>query len=504
VRPFVKTAAIALLSLSTVVVGACGGGGGGGGSGGSSGGSGASSSSSTSSASSSSASSSSNTTTITSKIVLSTTGRQTLSGWEVTPRFWEFDKTNNRYDSSWLNSKDAIATALVDQAGITRVRLEVRSGVENPTDYWTQFVNGTIDYNTVRAHFYDKINDNSDANSANAAGFQWSSVDYYVDNFILPLKTKLNAQGKSLSITMTYVDFNATTFQGSMTHAGNASEYAELMTQAALHLKSKYGLSPDAVEIILEPDNANGWTGKAIGNALVAVQSRLATNGFHPKFIAPSPANGGGTATFLDGIATVTGANALLNTVAYHRYDGAATDTALPTIRSRAAALGADTAMLEYTEASVTNFFKDMAAGGASAWQMYGAATPSASASAAKTGYILWKNSANSAVGLTPQFSRMAAVQREVLPGARAYDVSIQQGSDLALDFHNPDGSEVIAVYSQAGSQAQITSAGHGTYAATFAGPNGAAFTTQTIAASGGVLTVAIPADTVVVLHSTN
>ena len=82
---------------------------------------------------------------VTSRISIDgTRAGQTISGWEVTVRFWEFDKVNDRYDASWLTSRDAIVQKLIDDAGITRVRLEVRSGVENPVDYWSQFVAGQI------------------------------------------------------------------------------------------------------------------------------------------------------------------------------------------------------------------------------------------------------------------------------------------------------------------------------------------------------------------------
>ena len=67
---------------------------------------------------------------VTSRISIDgTRAGQTISGWEVTARFWEFDKANDRYDASWLTSRDAIVQKLIDDAGITRVRLEVRSGV---------------------------------------------------------------------------------------------------------------------------------------------------------------------------------------------------------------------------------------------------------------------------------------------------------------------------------------------------------------------------------------
>jgi len=443
---------------------------------------------------------------VTSRISIDgTRAGQTISGWEVTVRFWEFDKANDRYDASWLTSRDAIVQKLIDDAGITRVRLEVRSGVENPVDYWSQFVAGQISYNTGRDHYYEKINDNSDPAVANAGGFQWSSFDYYIQNFVLPMKAQLTARNKTLHVNLCFVDFNTTPFKGTLSLSGSPSEYAEFMTLAAMRLRDRFGISPDSLEIILEPDNGDGWSPTAVGRAIVAAKSRLAAAGINPKIIAPSTSSAGGTAGFLDGIATISGASSAINTVSYHRYDGAAADQSLATIRQRAASLGADTAMLEYVQATIQNFFKDMAFGGATAWQAYAAARKGDAASATSAyGAVLWQ-SPGGTLALTSQYSQIGLIQRNVLPGARAYAVTSQLGSDLSLDFRNPDGSEVIAVYSPGGSTIEISGAGHTAFNATFAGPDRAAYTSSTVNANGsGLIIVTIPANTLVVLHSTN
>lgn len=429
---------------------------------------------------------------------------QVLSGWEVTPRFWEFDKVNDRYDASWLASRDAIVQKLVDEAGITRIRVELRSGVENPVDYWTQFVNGQLSYTAGRDHYYEKINDNSSPAAANAAGFQWSSFDYYIENFVLPMRSRMAARNEALSVSLCFVDFNWTAFKGTLSFSGAADEYAELITLAAMRMRDKYGINVDALEIILEPDNGDGWSGQAIGRAILAAKSRLTAAGINPKIIAPSASAAGSTIGFLDGIASIAGAQATVNTISYHRYDGATADQSLSAIRQRATTLGADTAMLEYVDASVENFFKDMEFGGASAWQAYSAAKIASSASAVGNGAILWRDPGGT-LALTPQFSRIALVQRETRPGARAYRTASLLGSDMSLDFQNPDGSEVIAVYSANGSTVEISGASHTAYNVTFAGPGGVPYTTATASAnSAGLIYVTIPAGTVAALHSTN
>lgn len=61
---------------------------------------------------------------------------QKISGWETMLRSWEIDKVNNKYDSSWAKQSPKVLDRLVNELGINRVRLEYRSGYENPTDYW--------------------------------------------------------------------------------------------------------------------------------------------------------------------------------------------------------------------------------------------------------------------------------------------------------------------------------------------------------------------------------
>ena len=430
---------------------------------------------------------------------------QTYSGIEVTPRFWEFDKVNDRYDSSWLASRDGIVQLLVEDAGVKRVRVELRSGVENPVDYFTPFLAGRIGYKGGWNHYYERINDNPDPAVANPAGFQWTSFDYYIENFVIPMRTRLAARNEALFVNLCFVDFDWTPLKGSLSFSGSPDEYAEIITLAAMRLRDKYGITLNSLEIVLEPNNGAGWTGSAIGRAIVAAKARLAAAGFNPGIVAPSTSSAGLTVNYLDDIATIPGAAAAINMVSYHRYDGdASADPALPAIRRRASELGAETAMLEWIPATAETFFKDMVFGGASAWAAYGAAKTADSLADSEGGAIVWRNPAGH-LALTSKWMRIAAVTRELQSGAKAYYVSSRLGSDVPLVFHNPDGSEVIAILSARGSTVEISGAAHSLYRATIAGPNGAPYTTALVKTnSAGKIVMTIPAQSVAVLHSTN
>ncbi len=57
------------------------------------------------------------------------------------------------------------------------------------------------------------------------------------------------------------------------------AEYAEFMLAVFQHLRDKYGIVPDAIEMILEPDNGTSWTPSALGQAMVAAADRLGAGG---------------------------------------------------------------------------------------------------------------------------------------------------------------------------------------------------------------------------------
>ncbi|MFO1241096.1 MAG: hypothetical protein U1E64_12160 [Sphingomonadaceae bacterium] len=428
---------------------------------------------------------------------------QTYTGVEVTPRFWEFDKDNDRYDGSWLQSRQEIAKMLVEDAGVKRVRVELRSGVENPVDYFAPFLTSKLGYKGSWNHYYEKINDNEDPNVANPAGFQWTSFDYYVENFVIPLRNRLAARNEKLFVNLCFVDFDWTPRKGNVSFAASPEEYAEIVTLAATRLRDKYGIPIDSLEVVLEPNNGAGWTGQAIGKAILAAKARLATVGLHPLIVAPSASSASFTVNYLQDIAKVPGAAAAINTVSYHRYDGdKSADAALPAIRSAAAQLQADTAMLEWIPATVETFFKDMAFGGTSAWAAYGAAQKADSPADTRGGAIVWRDQSGN-LALTPKWMRISAVTRELKVGAKAYFASTQLGKDMPLVFHNPDGSEIIAVFSPNGSVAEISGAADALYRVVIVNSQSAEVSTWLVKKNrDNKIVLKIPAQSVAVLRS--
>lgn len=115
----------------------------------------------------------------------SQTTYQTISGWEAMGWVCQWDdryQVDNHH--KWVDAAADIAV----EVGINRVRIEVRSGSENPVDYFTQYINGQIQRSGWSSHWYDAVNDNSDPNVANSNGLHFSELDVNMSTAALPLK----------------------------------------------------------------------------------------------------------------------------------------------------------------------------------------------------------------------------------------------------------------------------------------------------------------------------
>jgi hypothetical protein len=392
---------------------------------------------------------------------------QTMSGWEATARLWEINKGADRYDSSWEEHRGEIFTRLVNELGINRVRIELRSGAENPVDYWARFRDGIIGYREFRRHYYHKVNDNDDPQRPNPAGFQFSALDYQVEKIVRPLERLLEANGERLFVNLNYVDFRDTAEQGSLSHALNPAEYAELIHAAFEHLKRRHDRTPDGLEIVLEPENTLHWRGRQIGAAVVAAARRLKEAGFSPRIIAPSTTAAGAAPRYIDELIRVPGAAALLSELSYHRYDGHAAIRALPEIAKRAKRFGLTTAMLEHVGGDVQELYTDLTIANVSAWQQYGIATARSSGGrdAGSYYYLLQSDRGNKPVVTMAERTRgLAQYFRFIRERAVRLGAIANRSDYLPVAFRNPDGTHVVVVQAMSAGAVTVLGAPSGVY----------------------------------------
>lgn len=105
---------------------------------------------------------------------------QTIAGWEAVAFALESSP-------AFPNFKNALFDLVVNDLGINRVRLEIRSGIENNNDNWSDYQAGRMDYETWRSRRYATVNDNDNPNQINWSGFHFSQIDNTID---MPMKDR--------------------------------------------------------------------------------------------------------------------------------------------------------------------------------------------------------------------------------------------------------------------------------------------------------------------------
>jgi hypothetical protein len=381
---------------------------------------------------------------------------QTISGWEMVA--FALEPGN----PAFANFKDTLFDMAVHDAGINRLRLEIRSGVENSNDNWSAYQNGTIEYQTWRSRRYATVNDNPDPETINWSGFHFSEMDNAIERIVNPLRAILETDGDKLYVNVNYVAFTGQITDGGYIH-NDPAEYAEFVLATYLHMQEKYGWVPDSWEVILEPDNVSQWNGTLVGQAIVAAAERLKAAGFEPVFIAPSTTNMGNAITYFDRMVEVPGAIEFLRELSYHRYGGVSRQN-LGTIAGRAQQFGIDTSMLEWW--SVGNGYRtlheDLKVGNNSSWQQ-GVLAGALNSTMAL--YVIDdSNPANPRVIINDPTKFTRQYYRFVRHGALRIESVSQESIFDPLAFINRNGSYVVVAKCDAGGDFSVGGLAAGTY----------------------------------------
>ena len=417
---------------------------------------------------------------------------QTMTGWEATA--WALNDS-----PAFANFIDPLSDLAVDDLGLNRVRLEIRAGVENQTDFWTQWKQGVIPYQTWRESRYSTVNDNADPNTIDPAGFQFSEMDWAVDNIVLPLKQRVEANGERLWINVCYVAFTGQIVPPLTYGHDDPDEYAEFVEAAYEHLEQKYGWVPDSWEVILEPDNVAEWNGTLIGQAIVAAAARLQARGWTPRFVAPSNTNMSNAITYFDDLAAVPGAVGHVKELSYHRYGGVS-DPNLATIQQRAAANGIETAHLEWIGATYHELHKDLTLAWNSSWSQYvfAGGLPDNGGT-----YFLIDDTdpLNPVISYGSRTRYLRQYFRYVREGAVRVGATSGGGFE-PVAFVGADGRHVVVVKAAAGGSFHVTGLAAGTYGVQFTTPGDfAKDAPDETLIPGQILTTAIPDAGVLTIH---
>ena len=131
-------------------------------------------------------------------IVDPNTRYQTITGWEA-------GEQAGQDFPGFPQFSDTLFTQAVNDLGISRFRLAIRSGLEHTQDNYTIWKGkgsptSGVEYDTWRCIRTSTVNDNSDPNSINWNGFHFAELDNSIQKVVLPMKQKLEARGEKLYI----------------------------------------------------------------------------------------------------------------------------------------------------------------------------------------------------------------------------------------------------------------------------------------------------------------
>lgn len=404
---------------------------------------------------------------------------QVMQGWEGL-----LGGTPECNQTAWNGVRDEVLDLVTNDLGLNRVKLPLRSGYEDSTDRFTQYMRGETTFDEWKYSWFRPVNDDADPRHANPAGFQWSFLDHLVETQVLPIKQRLQARGDDLWINLTYVGGR------NPIHADAPAEYAELVEQAFVHLRDKYGIVPQSLEVINEPNMHDTWTPVQVAQALLAVRARLAAIGIAPQFIGPSTSTMQAAEKFLDGMLTIPGTREALTDLSYHRYGGNL--EVLTRLAARAESLGYRTTMNERIGADQDTLYQDLTVGHVSTWQQFAVVfCPPPDRGDGGGIYVRFttEDTLHPTARLTPIARYLRQYFRFVRLGASRIGAKSSDGDAQATAFINPDGGIVAVVRTREARDVEVRGLPAGDYSVSWTteDPDSAIPSDTTVAADGAV-----------------
>jgi hypothetical protein len=409
---------------------------------------------------------------------------QTITGWEAVAQAGQDASPGfDRY-------RDRLFEMAVNDLGINRLRLEIRSGQENPIDYYRELQDGRITEARFKEVRYEAVDDNGDARILDPLGFKFSETDGTIENVVIPIRNLLANRGESLYLNLTFVDFSQSS-ASSLRHNERPAEYAEFMLAFFKHMQAKYGFTPDAIGVILEPDNTR-WTGKQIGEAINSTATLLRNEGFTPKFIAPSTTSMERAVTMIDEIEGVPGAVDHISEFSYHRYRGVST-ASLAKLAEKGVGFGKQTSMLEWIGADHYTLHEDLTIGNVSAWQQYTLAFPDVPDNGAQYFIIRPDDTSGPSAVLSDRAKYLRQFFYYVRSGSSRVAAESTNPFISPIAFVTARGTAVVVILAKNAGNLSIAGLPAGRYTVTHAIEDGTGAADDATVSDGEVLAVRMP-----------
>jgi hypothetical protein len=417
---------------------------------------------------------------------------QRIWGWQAQVN----DGVNGCNAVAYPRFRDQVHDRAANELGINNLRLEIRSGSENNRNYFAEWKAGLISDSVYRASWFTPINDNADPFVADLSRFHFGFLDQMIDNVVTPMRARLAARGEVLRVTLTMVDFlqGRTLAQRPFNIAKAPEEYAELITVTFRHIQQKYGWTPDAVELTLEPEHSATFP-LDLGRMAVAADARLRAAGFAPLIISPATTSMANGHQYHDQmLSLVPASRGVVDLLSYHRYV-AVSDASLATIGAITRRDGIMSGMLEFIGGGIDELLADLTVGQVSAWQRFNLAFCENRDNPDNQGVYYQVNQsdpANPRVNITNGSKLLRQVFAYVREGAVRVGAVSGDAALKPVAFVNRSGAAVVVVRTASARTFTVRGLPPGTYAITHALDGGAYNVSRPTITKGGASDVVL------------
>jgi hypothetical protein len=336
---------------------------------------------------------------------------QTITGWEAVAQAGHNDSP------AFSIYKNSLYDQAVNDLGINRLRVEIRSKV----------VNGDFDL---------------------------TAFDKDLDLIAVPIKQRIEANGEKLWVNVTVVGDHL---------ENNPTKYGQQVLATYQHMRSKYGFVPDSWEVALEPANFGWGSAAQVSNAMIAASAQLKANGFATYFVIPSSECGVATSiSYFNSMLQVAGTQALVNEFAYHRYCWPS-DQDLQNVANLGNQYAIKTAMLEHIGSDYNDLHKDLKLANVSAWEQYTLAYPTGD-DGAQYYWINDSNPNNPIVTLGSRTKFLRQYFKFIRAGAVRIGATTTNTNFDPVAFINANGKYVVVIKTTTDGAITIAGLPAGTY----------------------------------------
>ena len=322
---------------------------------------------------------------------------QTMLGWgKTTPHLRVPDRL-----------RDLCVERMVDDLGLTRLRLEPPSGNRSEHGPW------------------EWVNDNGDPYDIEWSAFGTEELDFRAAHWVVPFKDRVEANGEPFDIYVSpsYFDGGSSgTVPAWLLHS--PGEYAEWATAVLLRLQEKHGIVADYYCICNEAGNNNAFRPDVVGRMIATLGPRLRELGLPTKIQFPEGVSAEVSLRYIEALKDRADIWPYIGAISYHLYGK---NEVLTDIRDFARERGLPTGQTEFMNLNMDHLYADLTLGGASYWEIYGLGGPD---------YRLVSTySDSSAFRGGPQYWNFRQVTHYVRPGAVRVEASSDDAGLRSLAF---------------------------------------------------------------------